>query len=437
VNRRIAINLGVFSLVFALMIYWAVNNIVTIDAIERPYEIAGQFEQAAGVRANSEVTYLGVHYGRVSKVERRVGGVTIRMSIERGKRLPQGAIARIFRKSAIGEPYIDFAPPPDGYPKTGTIPKGTVIPETETIDGKQIVRTTTPLEFSELLRSASDLVGSIDPKKAGSLVHELALGLQGRGQDLRDLTTGFDRITSVFASRTDALDRLADNNTKLVHVLADHRLSIGRSITNLRQVAEALRDSKGDLEALFRDGPAFLTTTADLVADQKRNLDCLLTDLAPVLSLAADHSADLAVLLEKGPIGFGYIYSALDRDPDGTWIRVNLQVPVTGTPAKIYTPRATLPVVPTVSPCASTMVPASVFPVDGSGGATGAASLDATAGARSSGPATGLSPASAREVLRHPADVTGTGAPVPTLIALVLLAGVAGGLATTRGRARR
>ncbi len=436
-NRRIAINLGVFSLVFALMIYWAVNNIVTIDAIERPYEIAGQFEQAAGVRANSEVTYLGVHYGRVSKVERRVGGVTIRMSIERGKRLPQGAIARIFRKSAIGEPYIDFAPPPDGYPKTGTIPKGTVIPETETIDGKQIVRTTTPLEFSELLRSASDLVGSIDPKKAGSLVHELALGLQGRGQDLRDLTTGFDRITSVFASRTDALDRLADNNTKLVHVLADHRLSIGRSITNLRQVAEALRDSKGDLEALFRDGPAFLTTTADLVADQKRNLDCLLTDLAPVLSLAADHSADLAVLLEKGPIGFGYIYSALDRDPDGTWIRVNLQVPVTGTPAKIYTPRATLPVVPTVSPCASTMVPASVFPVDGSGGATGAASLDATAGARSSGPATGLSPASAREVLRHPADVTGTGAPVPTLIALVLLAGVAGGLATTRGRARR
>jgi phospholipid/cholesterol/gamma-HCH transport system substrate-binding protein len=437
VNRRIAINLGVFSLVFALMIYWAVNNIVTIDAIERPYEIAGQFEQAAGVRANSEVTYLGVHYGRVSKVERRVGGVTIRMSIERGKRLPQGAIARIFRKSAIGEPYIDFAPPPDGYPKTGTIPKGTVIPETETIDGKQIVRTTTPLEFSELLRSASDLVGSIDPKKAGSLVHELALGLQGRGQDLRDLTTGFDRITSVFASRTDALDRLADNNTKLVHVLADHRLSIGRSITNLRQVAEALRDSKGDLEALFRDGPAFLTTTADLVADQKRNLDCLLTDLAPVLSLAADHSADLAVLLEKGPIGFGYIYSALDRDPDGTWIRVNLQVPVTGTPAKIYTPRATLPVVPTVSPCASTMVPASVFPVDGSGGATGAASLDATAGARSSGPATGLSPASAREVLRHPADVTGTGAPVPTLIALVLLAGVAGGLATTRRRARR
>jgi phospholipid/cholesterol/gamma-HCH transport system substrate-binding protein len=370
-------------------------------------------------------------------VELQEDKVHMTLKIDDGKQIPSGTIARVFRKSAIGEPYIDFAPPPDGYPKTGTIPKGTVIPETETIDGKQIVRTTTPLEFSELLRSASDLVGSIDPRKAGSLVHELALGLQGRGQDLRDLTTGFDRITSVFASRTDALDRLADNNTKLVHVLADHRLSIGRSITNLRQVAEALRDSKGDLEALFRDGPAFLTTTADLVADQKRNLDCLLTDLAPVLSLAADHSADLAVLLEKGPIGFGYIYSALDRDPDGTWIRVNLQVPVTGTPAKIYTPRATLPVVPTVSPCASTMVPASVFPVDGSGGATGAASLDATAGARSSGPATGLSPASAREVLRHPADVTGTGAPVPTLIALVLLAGVAGGLATTRGRARR
>jgi phospholipid/cholesterol/gamma-HCH transport system substrate-binding protein len=434
VNRRVAINLGVFVVVFAVMIYWAVNNIVTVDALERPYEIAGQFEQAAGVRSDSEVTYLGVHYGRVSKVERRVGGVTIRMSIERGKHLPQGAIARIFRKSAIGEPYIDFAPPPEGYPKTGTIAKGTVIPEKETVGGKEIVRTTTPLEFSELLRSASNLVGSIDPKKAGSLVHELALGLQGRGQDLRDLTTGFDKITAVFASRTEALDRLAENNTKLVHVLADHRLSIGRSITNLRQVTEALRDSKGDLESLFRDGPAFLTTTADLVADQKQNLDCLLTDLAPVLSLAADHSADLAVLLEKGPLGFGYIYSALDHDPDGAWIRVNLQVSVTGAPAKIYTPRATLPVVPTVSPCASKMVPASVFPVSGS--ATAGGSLDAATGARSSGRATDLRPPTAEDVLHHPADVSDTGAPMPTLVALVLLAGVAGGLVLRRDQLR-
>lgn len=351
-NRRVLINLVVFSGVFLVMIWWAIGNVVTVDLIERPYTIHGEFAQAAGVRKEAEVTYLGVHYGRVGGVRLREQGVTITMKIDRGKEIPEGAIAQVFRKSAIGEPYIDFKPPEGPFP-TATIQPGDVIPEEQT---------TVPLEFSELLRSASALVGSIDPDDAGSLVHELALGLAGRGQDLRDLTTGFDAITATFAARTDELDRLAENSTRITRVLADHRLSIGRSLANFRAVGESLRTSAPDLTTVLERGPDFLRVTADLVAEQKRNLDCLLTDLAPVLRLAgsAEHVEGLRVLLQHGPQGFGYIYSAVDREPDGPWIRVNLALPVGGTDPKVYTPRATLPVVPTISPCASTMVPAPV-----------------------------------------------------------------------------
>jgi phospholipid/cholesterol/gamma-HCH transport system substrate-binding protein len=419
VNRRVAINLGVFAAVFAVMLYWAVNNIITIDTIERPYEISGEFAQAAGVRSNSEVTYLGVHYGTVSSVERRIGGVRIHMKIERGKELPAGAIARIFRKSAIGEPYIDFVPPSGDNPPKGTIHKGDVIP---------VARTTVPLEFSELLRSAANLIGSIDPDKAGSLVHELALGLDGRGQDLRDLTTGFDRITATFAARTEALDRLAENSTRITKVLADHRLSIGQSITNLRAVAGSLRNSKGNLEELLRSGPAFLTQTADLVAEQKRNLDCLLTDLAPVLHLAgAEHTQDLAVLLEQGPIGFGYVFSAIDREPDGPWIRVNLQVPVGYPDPKLYIPRKTLPVVPTISPCSSTMTPAPVYPAATNGGttATGTGAPTSPPKATSASQAAPFDARSAADVVRQGAAGEQHSAPAAAGLALLVLAGSA------------
>jgi phospholipid/cholesterol/gamma-HCH transport system substrate-binding protein len=423
VNRRVAINLGVFAAVFGVMLYWAVNNIVTIDSLERPYEISGEFAQAAGVRSDSEVTYLGVHYGRVAKVERREGGVRITMKIERGKELPAGAIARIFRKSAIGEPYIDFTPPTGDDAPKGTIHKGEVIPQE---------RTTVPLEFSELLRSAGELIGSIDAEKAGSLVHELALGLNGRGQDLRDLTTGFDRITSTFAARTEALDRLAENSTRITKVLADHRLSIGQSISNLRAVASSLRASKGDLERLLRSGPAFLTQTADLVAEQKRNLDCLLTDLAPVLHAAgAEHAQDLAVLLEDGPTGFGYIFSALDREPDGPWIRVNLQVPVAPDPPQ-YIPRKTLPVVPTISPCASTMTPAAVAPAGASTGATADPSGSAIPRATAASQATPLGSSSAAEVVRQAAAGSNRSEPAAATLALLVLAGAAALVGTRR-----
>lgn len=426
-NRRILINLVFFAGVFLVMVVWALNNIVTLDAVERPYTIKGEFAQASGVRANAEVTYLGVHYGRVSGVERRMGGVLVTMKIDRGKELPEGAIASIFRKSAIGEPYIDFTPPPDADEPLGTIESGDVIPQE---------RTRVPLEFSELLRSAGRLVGSIDPEAAGSLIHELAVGLDGRGEDLRELTTGFDRITAVFAARTDELDRLAENNTRITRVLADHRLSIGRSITNLRAVSEALRNSKGDLEELFRTGPAFLTTTADLVADQKANLDCLLTDLAPVLRLAArpDHRVGLATLLEQGPQGFGYVFRSVDREPDGPWIRVNLALPVGGTEPQVYSPRRSLPVVPTISPCASTMTPASVFPASPSprGASDPAGSLAERTVTRSSASSVGFPARTAAEILDHPTAGAPAGAPLAAVLALVVLAGSAGRIALHR-----
>jgi phospholipid/cholesterol/gamma-HCH transport system substrate-binding protein len=426
VKRRVLINLVFFVLVFFTMCYWAINNIVTLDAVEKPYTISGEFAAAAGVRSNSEVTYLGVHYGRVSGVSRRDKGVTVTMKIDKDKHIPAGSIARIFRKSAIGEPYVDFVPPAAfTAADTRRIEPGDRIPQ---------ARTTVPLEFSELLRSAGALVSSIDPDKAGSLVHELSLALDGRAQALRDLTTGFDKLTTTFASRTDELDRLAENNTRIVGVLADHRLSIGRSIANLRAVGDALRDSKGDLQSLLETGPKFLTVTADLVADQKRNLDCLLTDLAPVLRMAASpaHLADVTSLLRDGPTGFGYVFSALDNEPDGPWIRVNLTVPVgVGTDPKIYTPRHELPVVPTISPCASTLRAAAPYAAAAGPATTPAASATGTVAGRPVALST-----SAAGVVRTGAQAPAGRDPM-AVVALVLLAGATATLTTQRPRPGR
>ena len=421
-SRRVLINLIFFNVLFGVMLFWAVNNIVTLDFVERPYTIYGDFDQAAGVSGDAEVTYLGVNYGRVSGVERREGGVRIAMKIDRDKHIPAGSTARIFRKSAIGEPYVDFAPP-DPFVDDEFIEEGEVVE-----------RTTVPLEFSELLRSAGSLVGSIDPEQAGSLVHELALALDGRGEDLRELTTSFDTLSSTFATRTEQLDRLAENNTRITRVLADHRLSIGRSLTNLRAVGDSLRDARGDLSALLRDGPQFLQRTADLVADQKQNLDCLLTDLAPVLRMASSDARidDLETLLRDGPRGFGLIFSALDRDPDGPWIRVHLELITPGAPPPVYSPPLQLPVVPSVSPCTSTLVPAAVTPATGGTAPSGVPAARAGAAAAGS-----PRPAQAGDAVREAGDLATTGGEPLAALALVLLAGAVALLQTQRPRSGR
>jgi phospholipid/cholesterol/gamma-HCH transport system substrate-binding protein len=207
-------------------------------------------------------------------------------------------------------------------------------------------------------------VSSIDPEAAGGLIHELSLALDGRGESLRTLTLSMDELTASFVERTDQLDRLAENSTRITSVLADHRLSLGRSISNLRAVAEALQAADGDTKVLLDLGPDFIGTTADLVADQKQNLDCLLTDLAPVLRTLAEPAQldSLAGTLERSPLAFGLVAAALDHEADGAWARVNLLATVEGEQPAVYVPPRGLPVVPSVPACASTLSPVSDTP---------------------------------------------------------------------------
>jgi phospholipid/cholesterol/gamma-HCH transport system substrate-binding protein len=395
-SRRAVVNLVFFVAVFGLMLVWAAANIISVRRLENPYVVKGVVTATSGILPNAEVAYLGVHYGTVTKIKRITGDVChtdaaprqegcveLTMDIDRGKRIPQHSLARIFRKSAIGEPYIDFQPPATFDPtRAGDgdfMPtKGYVVPISETRN---------PLEFSEVLKNASALLANIDPVKAGSLIHELALALNGRGDDLRQLTIAMDDLTATFAAKTDVLDRLATNNTAITHVLATNANDFGQSLTNLRLVADALEGSVGDATVLLEQGSQLFGRLADLVANQKGNLDCTLHDLADVIDATTTPArlSGLSQLLDIGPGGFGLLAATIDQQPDGPWARVNLITNPSNPPAQ-YVPRLELPAVPAVPPCTSTVaagsgpdfIPSQILGSSGGSGVVG--SLPATGG---------------------------------------------------------
>ena len=381
-SKRILANLIVFVTVFLVMCVWAVRNVVTFDAIDRPYEIDIELQAASGIAANAEVAYLGVHYGRVGDIELVDGGVEATLKIDDGRQIPRGSVARIFRKSAIGEPYIDFQPPPDfdheGADEDDFYQPGDTVP---------VEDTTNPIEFSELLRTASALISSIEPERAATLLHELALALDGRGDDLRQLTEASDTLAATFAERTDALDRLAVNNTRLTAVLSDHRTSLGQSLSDLAAVGESLRAASGDTQVLLDRGSALLAQVSDLVSDVRPSLDCLLGDLVIVNDRSAqpEQLAGLAEHLDIGPAAYGLFATTRDIEPDGPWVRVNLQSHPQNPPPQ-YDPPLELPAVPDVPSCpgvrasgTTAAIPATDFrPADVLTSSGGAAPLPAT-----------------------------------------------------------
>lgn len=357
-RRRVWINLTVFAIGFFVMVGWLTQQVVSVDRIERPYEVTAEFANAFGVLPNAEVTYLGVTYGRVSKVERVPGGVRLAMEIIRGRRIPEGSDASIFRKSAIGEQYVDFSPPPDASATSGPFyADGAHVP---------LSKTHVPLEFSELLRSASALVSAIPPDAVANLLEAASTGLQGRTDSLRALTEGGDKISGALATRTDALDRLAENGTRLTHVVAEHRGSLGQSLTDLRNVADSLRNARGDVRVLLDRGAQLLTDLAGVVANQKGNLDCDLKTLELVTDAATTPArlAGLRALARVGPTAFARVWDARDVDTTGphpgVWLRVGLVSNPLHNRSEQYAPMKDVPPVRTVPACASPLRPSGV-----------------------------------------------------------------------------
>jgi phospholipid/cholesterol/gamma-HCH transport system substrate-binding protein len=349
-SRRVNLNLLVFGIGFAVMSVWLASNVVSFKQVEQPFKVTADFDNGFGVLAHAEVAYIGVPFGQVTAVKRINDGVRITMAIERGRKIPRGSTANIQRKSAIGEQFIDFYPPKTPDPQGGVLKGGDHIPRNQT---------TVPLEFSELLRSASALLDALEPGDVGTIIHEAAVGLEGRADSLRQLAVAGDTLTSTIASRTEALDRISANGGRLTRVFAEHRGALGDTLDNLAALNATLAASKGDIATLLDKGGPLLEQVAGLVAKHKTELDC---DLK-VLEVVIDHTttpevvAGLRALLTWAPAAFAGIWDTRDVEAEGVWVRVGfITAPADNPPKQFAEPRPLPPVVPAPS-CDSTIAP--------------------------------------------------------------------------------
>src|SRR5205814_1776489 len=148
-------------------------------------------------------------------------------------------------------------------------------------------------------------------------VHEAATGLAGNGDALRDLADAGDRLSAMLAARTEVLGRLATNNTRLTHVVTEHATSFGQSLTDLRQLADSLKNVRGDTSVLLARGAQLLGQLGDIVANHKGDLDCTLKDLELLTDVATTPGrlAGLKTVLEVGPVAFDDLFDASDVDP--------------------------------------------------------------------------------------------------------------------------
>ncbi|MFB4306803.1 MCE family protein [Actinomadura sp. GTD37] len=370
---RVAVNLVFFAVLGVALAVWAVRSVIHIEALERPFTVTADFASSPGLHGDLEVTHRGVRVGEVGTVRLRGDHVAVGLNLDRGARIPADVGARVLRKSAIGEPYIELTPaaaPADG---SATLRAGDHIP---------LARTAGTTDYKQLFDGLSRTLDAVDPRDTRTLVHELATGLGGRGDDLHDMISDAHRLTGTLAADAGTLDALAGELTRLTATLSAHRGDIASGVDDLALLTASLRQSTRDLDTVLAEGPGAMRNLHGLLQDARPGLDCLLAaasaPTAPLLTPATQRKIEHVLRLV--PTLQALVADITATEPSGKYLRVTPVITLTG-PAKAateYTGPAPRPAAPNLTFCKADgptgrqagKAAGKAGPAPGSGGAT-------------------------------------------------------------------
>lgn len=313
--RRIYLNLGVFAVLFAVLMVWAVFDIIRPVALEETYPLRLEFADATGLRTNVEVTYRGVRVGEITDVSLRDGGAEVRAAIDADRQLPAGVTAAIRRRSAVGEPYLSLDAPA-GWAA------GEAVLDTE--DGADIPleRTSAGVAYGSLFDSAEDLLSGIDRGDLGTVTSELAVALRDQGDELGRIIANTTDAASTFAEGRDELDQLAVEVTALMGVLADESPTIADATDDLTALVSTLSTSADDIDALLARTPPVVSRMDDLLVQAYGDLRCTAAGAAAISGVIdTDHTLrQITRFLRSAETAADVIPKAVYEGPDGRYL---------------------------------------------------------------------------------------------------------------------
>lgn len=281
---------------------------------EDGYEVAAEFENAAGLKEDFNVRVGGATVGHVEQLSvtraDRVRAV-LRLDEEAG---PVGPDARAVIRSAnlFGEKFVDLQPGDTSRPA----PSGSSIP---------LRRTEVPVELDEVL----DVLDEDTRAQLAVLLNEAGAAMAGRSADfnamLDALPAALDRtgrLVGEFARDNQALARLVRRSDRVLRAVvreraelgrlvdtaqaaftafADRRRGLGRSVEEAAPTLVQLRQTLQQIEELALPlGPAAdaLRTTAPQLAATLRRLPGFAEAARPAL-VSARRAAPAAVELAR------------------------------------------------------------------------------------------------------------------------------------------
>jgi len=250
-TRSAAIRLAIFTVV-SILVTGTLGAIMGKFGSGATNEYTAIFANASMLAKGDDVRVAGVVMGKVKDVEIYDRyRAKVKFTVQKGLSLTTASRAEIRYLNLVGARYLTVL---EGEPGAPTLRPGGTIP---------IEQTSPALNLTALYNGFAPLFSALSPANVNELSLNLLKVLQGEGGDIESLLDHTASLTSAIADRDQLVGQVITNlNTMLgtvdsrhaqltqlvkelrrwVSGLADDRVQIGDSITNLSSLTKLLAD---------------------------------------------------------------------------------------------------------------------------------------------------------------------------------------------------
>jgi phospholipid/cholesterol/gamma-HCH transport system substrate-binding protein len=267
-TRPMLVNLIAFLTIAVVLVVLGIVNLLG-NPLRGHTEISAVFPDASGLHSGFDVTLDGVDVGVISHVQLAAHGVRVVLRLDPGVEVPGDVVASVDLANALGEQQIDLVPARGG--RAPALRDGAVVP---------VNPNGLPASVGRLVQVATQLFDAIPPGDLNSVLHELALGLQGRGADLRTINDAGRTFAQEFLAYQTQFEQLLSNAPPVLDAVSASGPQLQAALANTAVLLQILADRRTELANAIGQGSTAAQDLLTIDATELPNLACLIHDFS-------------------------------------------------------------------------------------------------------------------------------------------------------------
>ncbi len=274
---------------------------------------------AAGLQVGSPILLRGIEVGSVTGMSRGRSAVDVEFTVDTRYRIPLDSTVIIEGLSALGEPYVMFAPESENGP---------YLTQGQVVQGERV---NTPLSIPQVAHLVAQAMNQLDPGILDRLLDTAEVALRGTDEVVPRLSRSTDLIAAMLVSRADTFGSMLTDLQQIAPDMDWTGPSFEAAAPRLTEFAERVGEiaeavgrlvQTGDTPRMYQQDNGlvpFLAKLTDWVNEAGPDIAAMAPALQPLAASAASSipQVDLSALIASA--------AAASGPPGAMHLRINVK----------------------------------------------------------------------------------------------------------------